>query len=117
MFEKPTRRYPGTSTFGLVPGYKHSAPLGLVILHSHTHTHTVFLRSTVSSLRANVKCTSKKDSLWRATKPTRRYPGTSTFGLVPGYKHSAPLGRVFFALTLTLTLSSSAPLSPRCAPM
>src|SRR5690606_26163606 len=62
--------------------------------HTRSHTHTVFLRSTVSSLRANVKCTSKKDSLWRATKPTRRNPGTSTFGLVPGYKHSAPLGLV-----------------------
>src|SRR5690606_29336504 len=99
------------------PGLQTFSPAGAGILRSHTHTHTVFLRSTVSSLRANVKCTSKKDSLWRATKPTRRYPGTSTFGLVPGYKHSAPLGLVFFALTLTLTLSSSAPLSPRCAPM
>src|SRR5690606_19125796 len=75
----------------------------------------------VPALHANSSRTPITDSLWRATKPTHRYPGASTFGLTPGYKHSAPLGLVLSSLShpfgLAVPLRSRTPLWAGCLPL
>src|SRR5690606_21544889 len=76
---------------GLGLCYKHSAPLGLVLLY-HTHTTTIHTLSSHIPLRAKTRCTSKTHSLWRALHHTTLIPGLRPGGLALGYKHSAPLG-------------------------
>src|SRR5690606_1286238 len=45
------------------------------------------LRIQITSLRANIRCTSKGDFLWRATIPT-----FYSRGCAPGYRYAAPDG-------------------------
>src|SRR5690606_37102558 len=48
----------------------HSHFLSCCPLRSHSHTHTVLSRCSFTSLRANTRCASKVNFLWRATMPT-----------------------------------------------
>src|SRR5690606_40418690 len=70
--------------------------VGVLRPHTHTHTHTptVLSRSSIISLRARTRCTSKTHSLWRALYHATLIPGLRPGGLSLGYKHSGAVQKV-----------------------